>query len=152
MDADEVRRSVTLDPAWVDELRQTWLRLMELAVWGEVKSTRLGAAGKMRKRLLDLGERLKSLAADRAWIPHPREQLKNALGSSFNLKDSLLQAERTARDMDAGADLAAFGATLIALHQLLLGRLVELENTWAALLDSQYRDEDGSEDGDEEGK
>ena len=142
MDTDEVRQAVTLDQVWVAELRAQWTALMELAVWGEVKSARMGAATRMRKRLLEVGEKLRSLAADRDWIPHPREQVKNALGSAFSLKDALLQFERAAQDMDGGSDCAEFGELAIQLHQSLLIRLAELENIWAALLDSQYLDED----------
>ena len=141
MDTDEVKRAVTLDPVWVAEVRRTWLALMELTVWGDVKSSRLGAMSKLRKKVLDVGEKLKSLAADRAWIPHPREQVKNALGSSFNLKDSLLQLERSAQDVDGGSELATFNALLIKLHGLIVQPLAPLENQWATLLNSQYLDE-----------
>ena len=141
MDTDEVKRAVTLDPVWVAEVRHTWLALMELSVWGDVKSSRLGAMSKLRKKVLDVGEKLKSLAADRAWIPHPREQVKNALGSSFNLKDSLLQLERSAQDVDGGSELATFNALLIKLHGLIVQPLAPLENQWATLLNSQYQDE-----------
>ena len=141
MDIDEVKRAVTLDPVWINEVRGTWLALMELSVWGDVKSSRLGAMSKLRKKVLDVGEKLKSLAADRAWIPHPREQVKNALGSSFNLKDSLLQLERSAQDVDGGSELATFNALLIELHGLIVQPLVPLENQWATLLNSQYQDE-----------
>ena len=141
MDTDEVRRAVTLDPVWITEIRRTWLALMEITVWGDVKSSRLGAMSKLRKKVLDVGEKLKSLAADRAWIPHPREQVKNALGSSFNLKDSLLQLERSAQDVDGGSELARFHALMIELHRLIVQPLVPLENQWATLLNSQYLDE-----------
>ena len=141
MDIDEVKRAVTLDPVWINEVRGTWLALMELSVWGDVKSSRLGAMSKLRKKVLDVGEKLKSLAADRAWIPHPREQVKNALGSSFNLKDSLLQLERSAQDVDGGSELATFNALLIELHGLIVQPLAPLENQWATLLNSQYQDE-----------
>jgi len=53
-----------------------------------------------------------------------------------------LQFERAAQDMDGGNDSAVFGERVVQLHQSLLTRLAELENTWAALLDSQYLDED----------
>ena len=141
MDTDEVRRAVTLDPVWITEIRRTWLGLMEITVWGDVKSSRLGAMSKLRKKVLDVGEKLKSLAADRAWIPHPREQVKNALGSSFNLKDSLLQLERSAQDVDGGSELATFNALMIKLHGLIVQPLAPLENQWATLLNSQYLDE-----------
>ncbi|TCV84693.1 hypothetical protein [Sulfurirhabdus autotrophica] len=146
MDAEAVRKSVTLDPQWANELKQAWLALMELTVWGDVKSTRLGAMGKLRKKTLDLGEKLKSLAADREWIPHPRERVKNALGSSFNLRDSLLQLERAAKDVDGGSELASFSQLMIRLHTLIVPPLEILENQWATLLDSQYQDEDQEED------
>lgn len=141
MDTDEVKRAVTLDPVWVAEVKRAWLALMELSVWGDVKSSRLGAMSKLRKKVLDVGEKLKSLAADRVWIPHPREQVKNALGSSFNLKDSLLQLERSAQDVDGGSELATFNALLIKLHGLIVQPLAPLENQWATLLNSQYQDE-----------
>lgn len=141
MDQREVKQALILDPAWIAELRQCWLGLMDLCVFGDVKSSRLGALPKLRKRLLDVGEKLRSLTADREWIPHPREQVKNALGSSLNLKDSLLQLEKCAQGMDGGTDLAAFAAGVVRLRTLLVPRLEILENRWAALLDSQYRDE-----------
>ena len=141
MDIDEVKRAVTLDPVWINEVRGTWLALMELSVWGDVKSSRLGAMSKLRKKVLDVGEKLKSLAADRAWIPHPREQVKNALGSSFNLKDSLLQLERSAQDVDGGSEQATFNALMIKLHGLIVQPLAPLENQCATLLNSQYQDE-----------
>jgi MurNAc alpha-1-phosphate uridylyltransferase len=131
---------VRVDPAWLADLRHQWATLIELAVWGEIKSSRLGALGRMRKRLLELGEKLRALGADREWIPRPREQLKNALGTAFNLKDALLQFERSAQDVDGGADRAAFEAQTVALHTALLPHLAELENLWAAHLDSAFHD------------
>lgn len=141
MDKREVIQALALDPAWVAELRQCWLGLMEICIFGDVKSSRLGAISRLRKRLLDVGEKLRSLTADREWIPHPREQLKNALGSSFNLKDSLGQLEKCAQDVDGGTELAAFNAAMARLHALIVSPLEGQENRWAALLDSQYRDE-----------
>lgn len=147
MDAHAVREAVTIAPQLVSALRQHWLALMDLAVWGEIKSSRMGATARMRKRLLEVGEKLRSLTADRAWIPHPREQVKNALGSAYSLKDALMQFERAAQDVDGGGDYAAFAAAVIALHQCLLARLPDLENHWAGLLDSQYdEDEDEHDD------
>ncbi|NOT16641.1 MAG: hypothetical protein HOP20_01070 [Sulfuriferula sp.] len=146
MDANEVSAAVTIDPAWSAQLRDNWLNLMALAVMGEVKSTRMGATSRMRKRLLELGEKLRSLIADRAWIPHPREQVKNALGSAYSLKDALLQFERAAQDADGGADYAEFAEGVLALHQCLLAHLPDLENRWAGLLDSQYDEDADDED------
>lgn len=145
MNPKDVMRALIFAPAWVAELRQSWLGLMELCMFGEVKSSHLGAMAKLRKRVLDVGEKLRSLTADREWIPQPRDRVKNALGSSFNLKDSLLQLEKCAQDVDGGADLAAFSAAMVKLHALIVPQLAALENRWAALLDSQYDEEDADE-------
>lgn len=137
MDAREVAATVTLDPAWVAQMQQNWNELMALLMWGEVKSSRLGAMSRVRKKALDLGEKMRSLSNSREWIPHPREQLKNALGSSFNLRDALLQFERGAQDVDGGGDLDQFNALVVQLHRTLLEPLEPLESNWARLLDSQ---------------
>ena len=146
MDAEAVWLAVTIAADWREALRADWLRLMDLAVWGEVKSSRMGATARLRRRLLEVGEKLGSLCASRAWIPHPREQVKNALGSAYSLKDALLQFERAAQDIDGGADYVEFSSAVIALHQCLLARLPELENQWALLLDSQYNEDDERDD------
>lgn len=145
MDAKEVSATVTLDPEWVASLRQDWNALMDLLMWGDVKSSRLGALSRVRKKALDLGEKMRSMVNSRAWIPHPREQLKNALGSSFNLRDALLQFERGAQDIDAGSELDRFNVLVVQLHRNLLEPLEPLEANWARLLDSQL-DETPDED------
>lgn len=138
MDPDEVLAAVTLDRAWVAEARAAWLALMELAVFGDVKSSRLGAMTRVRKRALEVGERLRSLMAERAWIPHPREQLKNALACALNLRESLTQLAASAKDVDAGGEAQALQAAIQRLEAL-AERLRPLENRWASLLDAQYR-------------
>ena len=146
MNAEEVRQAVTVDGAWRHALQESWLQLISLAVWGEVKSGRLGAMGRMRRRVLEVGEKLDSLCASRDWIPHPREQLKNALGSSLALRDALQQLQRAMQDVDGGTDLDAFVAALAALEARLDERLPELENRWAELLDSQYGEDDDADE------
>ncbi len=145
MDAKEVAATVTLDPTWVASLRHDWNALMDILLWGDVKSSRLGAISRVRKKALDLGEKMRSMVNSRAWIPHPREQLKNALGSSFNLRDALLQFERGAQDIDGGSELDRFNALVVQLHRNLLEPLEPLETNWARLLDSQL-DETPDED------
>ena len=141
MDPEAVKQALAIDPEWEAAARQAWLAAMELAVWGDLRSSRLGATARLRKRVLEAGERLKSLVADRAWIPHPREQLKNALGSALNLRDSLNELERAAGSIDGGGDLDAFRADLEALRQV-IEKIGPLENSWAHLLDAQYRTDD----------
>ncbi len=145
MDAKEVAATVTLDPQWVASLRHDWNQMMDILLWGDVKSSRLGAMSRVRKKALDLGEKMRSLVNSRAWIPHPREQLKNALGSSFNMRDALLQFERGAQDIDGGSELDRFNALVVQLHRNLLEPLEPLEANWARLLDSQL-DETPDED------
>ncbi len=55
--------------------------LMEEAVWAEIRGARPGIGGRVRKRVLEAGERLRSLTASCDWIPRPRERLKNAPAS-----------------------------------------------------------------------
>lgn len=124
------------DSELLAQLKGHWLALIEIAVWGDIKSDKLGATSKLRKRLLDLGERLKSLSADRCWIPHRREQLKNLLGSCLSMRDALLLAERTAQDLTGGADLDALTGKLIAIHTIVMTDLQKQENLWAETLEA----------------
>lgn len=144
MEASEVYAAVTLDRAWLAEARSAWLALMELAVFGDVKSSRLGATTRLRKRALEVGERLRSLGADRAWIPHPREQLKNALASALALRESLAQLEAQAQEVDGGEEAQALAAAIRRLGALVEG-LRPLENRWASTLEALNRGS-GNED------
>lgn len=139
MDEDAVRQALAFDPEWQRAARAAWLALMDLAVWGDLRSSRLGATAKIRKRALEIGEKFRSLAADRDWIPHPRERLKNALASALHVREGLDELERAAQALDGGADRHAFGARLAELQQF-ADALAAFENRWAALLDAQYRD------------
>lgn len=141
MDTAAVKQALAIDPEWGAAARQAWLAAMELAVWGDVRSSRLGATARLRKRVLEAGERLKSLVADRAWIPHPREQLKNALGSALNLRDCLAELDRAADSLDGGSDLEALRAALESLRRV-IAAIGPLENRWASLLDAQYHADD----------
>lgn len=125
---------VTLDPAVVAQFRNGWLALVETAVWGDLKCDQIGALGKFRKRILDLGERLKSLEADRQWIPQKRERIKNLLGSCMAARDALLLVERSAQTLTGGTDLPRLTETLIAIHTVVTTDLQEQENQWAQAL------------------
>lgn len=142
MDRETVKQALAIDPGWTEAARRAWLAVMDLAVWGDLGSSRLGTTARLRKRVLDVGEKLKSLTADRDWIPRPREQVKNALASALGLRDSLTELERAAASLDAGGDLDAFRTGLDELRRL-VEKMTPQENRWALLLDSQY-----GEDGD----
>ncbi len=147
MDREAVLRAVTIDAERQQSLQAAWSTLIGLAVWGRLKSSRLGAGGRMRRRLLDTGEKLASLCATRTWIPHPREQLKNALGSALALRDSMNQLRAAASEIDGGGDAPRFAELVSTLEAELASWLPELENRWAELLDTQYH---GAEDDDDE--
>ncbi len=136
MTEDDIDVLIEIDSAWSFPIRRRWTRLIELAVWGDLRSANLGTVGKMRRRALELGEKWRSVCSDRKWIPRKRERAKNFLGSCLNLRDSLVQLEKAASELDGGADYAEFGQLLIEIHQVVVGPLAERENKVAAALDS----------------
>ncbi len=135
-----VAEALSFDADQIQRLRRQWLHLLDLAVWGALHFDKLGALPRLRKRLLEVGENLRSLSAPRDWIPQPRERLKSALGSSIKLRDSLLALERVAASLAGGEAAAEFEQCLLAFRQELLALLERCENRWAELLDSQYDD------------
>lgn len=42
MNLEEVDRLLALDPAWQAQIRAQWLRMMEIAVWGELQASQAG--------------------------------------------------------------------------------------------------------------
>jgi len=140
MSPEAVERALAMDRAWLDRLRANWLALADCAVFADLTSSRLGALGKLRRRVLETGERLRSLGADRGWIPHPRERLKNALASALGLREALDELRRASGAVDGGADRELFVAKLETLVDAVDERLAQFECAWAALLDTQYRD------------
>ena len=124
-----------LDPAWRERVKTTWLRLMEIAVWGELRGGAVGTQPRLRKRLLDLGERWRSLFNDRDWIPHQRERLKNALGSALAVRESLGLLERVSAEVEDRGDGGEFRRLLATLHDDVEIRLREHENRWASALE-----------------
>lgn len=140
MDEDAIIRALAIDPEWRCAARTNWLALMDLAVWGDLRSSQLGAMTRIRKRVLDVGERARSVTGDREWIPNARERLKNALASVLHLRQSLNELALASRALDGGADRDSFNDRL-RKQEHLLDDLAPLESRWAALLDSQYRDD-----------
>jgi hypothetical protein len=139
-DAAEVDAVLAFDPAWIADLRSTWLQLMDAAVWDDPAMQRLGDAPRLRKRLLELGERLKSLTASRHWIPHPRERLKSALAAAAGVRETLSAAENLVAGLAPGAGAEKLRAMLEVLRQVVDGNLSARENSWARLLDAQVGD------------
>lgn len=139
-DPQQLEASFAFDPDTTRDLRERWSRLMTDAVWGDLKTGTIGAVPRLRKRLLELGENLRSLLSDRAWIPHERERVKGAMAAALNLRDSLQQTDRAAKLLNGGEDFAAFEADYLAFRQALLTFLEHHEQVWGDLLESLYDD------------
>ena len=135
MDAFAVEQALVLDAQWVEALRRAWLALLEETVWGEIRGWRPGQSGRVRRRALEAGERLRSLTAGRDWIPRPREKLKNALASALAAEEALAAIEREAGTLQ-GPDLARFQNSLSHLRSVLDQHLPGLKTRWAELLDA----------------
>ena len=144
-DPKQLERSFAFDPEAVTELRENWSELIVAVVWNDLKSGTIGALPRLRKRILELGENLRSLLSDRRWIPHERERVKGAMAASLNLRDSLLQADRAAKLVSEGSDFQRFEARYLAFRQQLLAFIETHERIWADLLESLYSD-DADED------
>lgn len=141
LDPAEVDRALALDPAWAGRLRAMWLELAAAAVFGDLRGPHVGALPRLRKQVLDAGERLRAVLAARAWIPQPRDRLKNALASVLALREALDALEPAAREL-GGADAATFRSALAALRAAALDEIAPRANDWAALLDRRAPDED----------
>lgn len=139
-DAAEVDAVLAFDPAWIADLRSNWLQLMDAAVWDDPAMQRLGDAPRLRKRLLELGERLKSLTASRHWIPHPRERLKSALAAAAGVRETLAASEHLLAGLVPGPGAERLREMLERLRLVIDGLLPARENAWAQLLDAQVGD------------
>jgi exonuclease VII small subunit len=140
MDAKQAEQALAPDPRWERAAHSHWLALMDLAVWADLRLPQLGAVTRLRKRVLELGECLRSVGADRQWIPHPRERMKNALASTLRLRQCLRDLERIVEGLDEGTQSRAFRAQLAELAAL-AEELAPLERAWAQWLDAQYRED-----------
>ncbi|MBD3619327.1 MAG: hypothetical protein HUJ28_07635 [Chromatiales bacterium] len=148
-DEQRVAESFAFDPAQIDALRTGWRDLLDLAVWGDLKTQKIGAVPRLRKRLLELGENLRSVINDRRWIPQERERIKGAMGAMLNLRDALLQLERAAQVIDGGEDFARFETDLLDFRQQLLVFIEKHERLWGDLLESLYDEPLDDEDDDD---
>jgi len=148
-----VAESFAFDAESVAELRARWGALMDLCVWGDLKAAKIGALPRLRKRVLEVGEHMRSLFSDRAWVPVARERVKGAMAASLNLRDTLLSLERAAKLVDGGADFAAFEDAMLSFRRDLLAVMERHEQLWGDLLEAQYdaAGEDAGEDEESDG-
>ncbi len=145
-DEELVEELVTPDVAKFDFWRRQWGQMMETSLWGDIRSHQIGSAGRLRKRILELGEKLRSYGSDRKWIPHPRERIKNCLASGLHLREAMDRVAESMASLEGGESLA----TLEALWDTLSGSLQEdlglREARLVALLNQQYGEEQHSEE------
>lgn len=146
-DPELLEHSFAFDPDTVADLRSAWSELIVAVVWDDLKSSSIGALPRLRKRVLEVGENLRSLLSDRRWIPHERERVKGAMAASLNLRDSLQQADRAAKLVSGGKDFPRFEPRYLAFRQRLLAFIETHEQRWGDLLESLYaEDPDADED------
>jgi hypothetical protein len=138
---DQLEKSFAFDPNSVAELRRLWAQLIEIVVWGDLKSGTIGAVPRIRKRMLEVGENTRSLISDRRWIPNDRERVKGAMAASLNLRDSLMQADRAAKLLTGGDNFAEFEACYLEFRRLLLTFMENHEQLWGDLLESLYSED-----------
>jgi len=149
-DPELVAESFAFDTEAVADLRSRWAALMDLCVWGDLKASKIGALPRLRKRVLEVGEHMRSLFSDRAWMPVARERVKGAMAASLNLRDALLSLERSAKLVEGGEDFAAFESAMLSFRRDLLALMERHESQWGDLLEAQYDAADDDEgDGDE---
>lgn len=130
-----------INPEKIRDIQSHWERLMSLIVWGDIHSDQIGKLPRARKRLLEVGENIRSFTSSKEWISQPRQQLKSALGSSIKLRDSLSAFETSCSSLVSGTDLESFQSEKLALTTKLMDLLVECENRWAEQLDAMgYED------------
>lgn len=137
IDAVQADAALQFDAMWMHALQAQWQALMAIAVWDDVAMSRLGSAPRLRKRVLELGERLRSLTATRAWIPHPRERLKSALAAALAVRETLDALDALLPELAPGAGADRLRAALEALRATVTGVLPGREAAWARLLDAQ---------------
>ncbi|AGA32079.1 hypothetical protein TVNIR_0371 [Thioalkalivibrio nitratireducens DSM 14787] len=137
-DPEKLDAAFAFDPETVRELRESWGRLMVMVVWADLRSGTIGALPRLRKRMLEIGESLRSLLSDRKWIPRERERVKGAMAASLNLRDSLLQTDRAAKRVTEGQDFERFESEYLAFRHRLLTFIELHEQRWGELLESLY--------------
>lgn len=137
-DDAEVARWTRPEEAQRQQWRRDWLVPMDLCLWGELKSSQIGTSSRLRKRVLDLGEKLRSYVGDRQWIPHPRERIKNCLSSGLQLRDALGKVAESLEQLDGGADLAQLHTMWDTFSSSLYADLGPREEALVVLLNQQY--------------
>lgn len=122
-------------------LKGHWQSLMAHIMWKDVQSDQIGKLSRTSKRLLDLGESLRSYISAKDWINQPRQQLKSALGSSIKVRDSFESFKSNAELLNRGNDIDQFKSMMKQFESELFDILTLYENQWAEQLEALNNDE-----------
>jgi len=139
-DEKEVLASFDFDQKALEQIKQKWLEVVQLLMWGDVSSKKIGALPRSRKRVLEVGESFGSFISSKNWIVQPRQQLKSALGSSVKLRDSLSALQLVNKHITEGDEAETYQQIVDELDVLLMDLITQYEYQWAELLDSQNID------------
>jgi len=134
---ENVKSAFELDEKQIETIKQRWSSLLEVVMWLDVASTKIGALPRARKRVLEVGESFRSFIASKDWIDQPRQQLKSALGASVKLRDSLTALKTVSVHINQGDEVDQYHSALSEFDELIMNFIVPLENQWAELLDSE---------------
>ncbi|MDH5258313.1 MAG: hypothetical protein OEX07_09895, partial [Gammaproteobacteria bacterium] len=119
-DEKEVSASFEFDENQLNEIKEKWLDIVKLLMWGDVSSKKIGALPRSRKRVLEVGESFGSFVASKSWIEQPRQQLKSALGSSVKLRDSLSALGLVNKHITEGEEAETYQKQVVELELLIM--------------------------------
>ncbi|MDH3326771.1 MAG: hypothetical protein OEM38_08670 [Gammaproteobacteria bacterium] len=141
-DEKEIALTFEFDNDNIEEIKEKWLDIVKLLMWGDVSSKKIGALPRSRKRMLEVGESFGSFISSKAWIEQPRQQLKSALGSSVKLRDSLSALGLVNKHITEGSDAKSYQKQVDEIEMLLMALIFKHENLWVNLLESQSYDDE----------
>ena len=141
-DEKEVLASFEFKNEQIEKIKSKWLEVVQLLMWCDVSSKKIGALPRSRKRILEVGESFGSFISSKEWITQPRQQLKSALGSSVKLRDSLSALTLVNKHITEGAESEKYQRLVKELDDMLMALILEYEFKWAELLDNQFGDDE----------
>ena len=138
----EVLASFEFDNNKIQEIKDKWLEVVQLLMWCDVSSKKIGALPRSRKRILEVGESFGSFISSKQWVPLPRQQLKSALGSSVKLRDGLSALAIVNKHITEGNDANTYQQLVKELDGMLMALILEYEYKWAELLENDSGDDE----------
>lgn len=121
----------------VQAIRHHWQGLMDAVTWEELRSPQIGQLSRLRKRVLELGEKLHSLVADKTWIPSPRDRIKTALATALAAEEALQQVQAQMQGLEDNAAARKTAGFRDALGQAMTQQLGPRKQQWAVWLDRE---------------